>query len=103
MTVSSTGAKGVVGPGTRICFRQRGSRVLGRYQGGPIVRGCLVGDLVGDCLVFRFVQLESSGEIHAGRSRCEVGRGPGNRTRIQEHFTWTTRSGSGTNVFDALG
>ena len=102
MFVSSTSDQGVVGSETRINFVQKGNRVLGSYHGGDIKRGCLVGRLCGSTLVFRYVQREISGEIHGGRSVCEVGRRPDGRTRIVERFTWSTREGSGTNVFDEL-
>jgi hypothetical protein len=46
--------------------------------------------------------VEASGEIHGGRSVCEVDRGPDGRIRIVEHFTRNTRSGSGTNVFEEM-
>jgi hypothetical protein len=103
MYVSSTAEQGVVGSDTRLHFRQTGSRVRGRYAGGSVVRGCLAGRFTGSELVFRYAQVETSGEIHGGRSRCEVERRPDGRIRILEHFTWRTRSGSGTNVFDELG
>jgi hypothetical protein len=35
MHVSSTADQGVVGPGTCLRFVQKGSRVMGRYNGGP--------------------------------------------------------------------
>jgi hypothetical protein len=100
MMVSSTAAQGVVGPETRIRFSQRGSRVLGRYAGGRVVRGCLVGQFSGRRLTFRYLQREASEGIHGGESECEVYRGPLGRVRIMEHFRWTTRVGSGTNVFE---
>ena len=102
MYVSSTADQGVVGPGTRLRFTQKGSRVLGRYSGGAVLRGCLVGVLSGAQLVFRYVQVEASGEIHAGRSICEVERRPDCRLRIVEHFAWCTRLGSGINVFEEI-
>lgn len=102
MYVSSTDDQGVVGSGTRLRFTQKGSRVLGRYSGGTILRGCLVGTLSEAKLVFRYAQVESSGEIHAGRSVCEVECRPDHRIRIVEHFAWRTRSGSGTNVFEEI-
>ena len=102
MYVSSTAEQGVVGSDTRLHLRQTGTRVLGRYSGGAISRGCLVGRLEGSELVFRYAQVESSGEIHGGRSICEVTRLQDGRTRIVEHFTWRTRSGSGDNVFDEI-
>ena len=100
MYVSATAERGVVDSDTRVHFRQKGSRVLGRYGGGAVVRGCLVGHLTGSRLVFRYAQVEASGAIHGGSSVCEVVSHVDGRTRILEHFTWRTRSGSGTNVFD---
>jgi hypothetical protein len=102
MYVSSTAEQGVVGAGTRLRFTQKGERVLGRYSGGAISRGCLMGALSGTQLVFRYAQVEASGEIHGGRSVCEVKRRPDYRIRIVEHFTWSTRAGSGTNVFEEV-
>jgi hypothetical protein len=100
MYVSSTADQGVVGADTRIRFVQKGSRVLGRYAGGAVRRGCLVGTLSEGVLGFRFAQLEASGELHAGRSQCEVLEIATGRLRIVEHFRWTTRDGQGVNVFD---
>jgi len=102
MHVTSTAERGVVGSDTRLYLRQDGSRVVGRYAGGAVVRGLLVGRVAGSELVFRYAQVEASGEIHGGSSVCEVLRQAGDRTRILEHFTWRTRSGAGTNVFDEL-
>ena len=103
MHVSSTAEHGAVGTDTLLQLRQTGSRILGRYSGGAIVRGCLVGRLTGSRLLFRYAQVETSGEIHGGSSVCEVLRQPDGRARILEHFTWRTRPGAGTNVFDEVG
>jgi hypothetical protein len=100
MRVTSTARNGVVGGDTRLHFIQSGSRVRGRYQGGGVVRGYLSGNLSGSALTFRYVQREGSGEIHSGRSFCEVKRRPDGRLRLIEHFEWRSRAGSGTNVFD---
>ena len=100
MFVSSTGDRGVVGAETRLEFRQRGRRVLARYGGGRVRRGVLVGTFDGAALCFRYLQVEDSGEIHGGRSTCDVARTTEGRLRVVEHFRWTTRDGSGTNVFD---
>jgi hypothetical protein len=78
---------------------QKGERVFGRYAGGRIDRGTLVGRIRDRTLVFRYAQRESCGEIHAGRSTCEVQSVAG-RVRIIEHYAWTTRAGTGVNVFD---
>jgi hypothetical protein len=100
MYVSSTATNGVVGSETRLRFTQRGNRVVARYSGGRIERGWLAGRLQDSELVCRYVQRESGDELHSGRSVCQVERLNDGRTRIVEHFRWSTRSGSGTNVFD---
>lgn len=102
MYVSATAARGVVDASTRLHFVQRGSKVLGRYSGGSVERGYLVGRLDGSGLAFRYAQRESSGEIHAGSSVCELLRKSDGRVRVVEHFEWRTRKGSGTNVFDEV-
>ena len=43
MSVTATAERGVVGSDTRIHFIQKGARVLGRYAGGAVDHGCLVG------------------------------------------------------------
>ena len=102
MYVSSTDEQGVVDAATTLHFTQKGSAVFARYSGGRVERGCLVGTLAGSELTFRYAQRETSGDIHSGRSVCEVvGRADG-RIRIVEHFSWTSRVGVGTNVFEEL-
>ncbi len=100
MYVSQTAELGVVGAGTELRFVQRGSRVVGRYAGGRIRRGCLVGRVTGSRLVWHYVQRERSGEMHAGHSVCDVVDRPDGHVRIIERFRWHTRPGSGTNIFD---
>ena len=102
MYVSSSAEQGVVGSDTRLHLVQKGSRVLARYRGGAVERGCLVGRVTGASLVFRYVQREASGELHAGRSVCELTRRDDGRVRLLEHFEWSTRDGGGTNVFDEV-
>ena len=102
MYVSSTDHRGVVDAKTRLYFAQKGSRVFARYGGGSVKRGCLVGTLSESELVFRYTQLEDSGQIHGGRSVCAVQRTAQTGFRVIEHFTWSTRSGSGTNIFDEI-
>jgi len=102
MYVSSTAGNGVVGSDTRLEFIQRGSRVAARYAGGGVERGWLVGTLSGEALNFRYAQREAPGHIHGGHSACAVVRLDEGRIRIIERFTWTTRPGSGTNVFDEI-
>ena len=100
--VCATAAVGVVSAQTRLRLVQRGSRIFGRYQGGSIVRGCLVGRVSGDMLTFRYAQRERDGGLHAGRSSCVLEVLRDGRLRIHEHFRWSTREGSGTNIFEQV-
>jgi hypothetical protein len=102
MFVSATAANGVVGSSTRLYFSQRGTRVAAQYSGGSVERGWLVGRWIGEQLTFRYAQREGGNAVHGGRSTCTVHRLENGRTRIIENFTWTTRIGSGTNVFDEV-
>ena len=100
MRVTETSELGVVDSSTHLRFRQRGRRVMARYSGGSVVRGCLAGTLVGANVQFRFVQREASGQLHAGTSRCELTRLTDGRLRLVEHFRWSTRAGEGVNLFE---
>jgi len=100
--VCATASVGVVSAQTYLHMTQRGSRIFGRYEGGSIVRGCLVGQLSGQALIFRYTQLERAGGIHGGHSSCALEVLRDGRLRIHEHFTWKTREGCGTNVFEQV-
>lgn len=102
MFVSSTAANGVVGGETRLNFAQRGERVWARYAGGKVARGWLVGRWIGNSLRFRYAQIEDPRAVHAGHSVCDVQHLADGRLRLIEHFAWSTRAGSGINVFDEL-
>jgi hypothetical protein len=100
--VRATAAAGVVSSDTRLRLIQRGTRLFGRYEGGSIERGCLVGTLSGHALTFRYAQREIAGGIHGGRSICTLELLQDARLRLHEHFTWETREGTGTNVFEQV-
>jgi hypothetical protein len=102
MFVTSTASTGVVSEETRLHFTQRGKRVSARYAGGRVARGRLAGRWVDHTLRFRYVQREDGPAIHAGHSICDVEQLPDGRLRVIEHFAWSTRTGSGINVFEEL-
>jgi hypothetical protein len=101
MFVSGTASNGVVDAETRLRFRQKGARVFARYSGGKIARGMLVGRWIDEKLHFRYAQREADGAIHGGASVCDVLEHDGRR-RIIEYFAWSTRVGTGVNVFDEV-
>jgi hypothetical protein len=100
--VEATAVVGVVSAETRLHLVQQGSRIFGRYEGGSIARGRLVGQVSGHTLTFRYAQRECEGSIHGGRSTCDLQVLPDGRLRIHEHFTWRTREGTGTNIFEQV-
>jgi len=100
--VIQTAAVGVVSSDTLLDLQQHGSRVVGRYSGGTVQRGRLVGVVTDSVLRFRYVQREQSGEVHAGRSVCTVDVADGGRRYLREHFIWETRQGTGVNVFEEI-
>jgi hypothetical protein len=102
LETSSTDDRGIVDAKTRLYFAQKGARVFARYGGGSVTRGCLVGTLSGSELVFRYTQLEDSGQNHGGRSICEVRRTAQTGLRVIERFTWSACSDSGINIFEEI-
>ena len=87
MYVSSTDDRGVVDAKTRLYFTQKESRVFARNRGGSVRRGCLVGTLSEAKLVFRYTQVEDSGQIHGGHSICQVQYSEHAGLRVIEHIT----------------
>ena len=102
MAVASTAETGAVSAATVLVFEQIGDIVSGRYRGGSIVDGYLIGSLTGNILHFRYVQADASGQVDAGVSQGELVSLADGRIRMIERFVWTTRQGTGTNVFEEI-
>jgi len=100
MRAVATGASGSVGADTLFTFGQRGTTVWARYAGGAVPLGYLVGTLSAGRLAFRYAQVDLLGEVHGGRSVCDVEHLPDGRLRLLEHFQWESREGSGTNIIE---
>lgn len=100
--VSRTAQVGGVRSDTRLRFAQRGSSILGRFQGGTIARGYLVGTNDGTRVTFRYVQREADGRIHGGHSVCDLQVLPDGRILLSEYFIWETCQGSGTKIFEEV-
>jgi hypothetical protein len=100
MRAVATATSGEVGADTLFSVRQRGDTVWARYEGGAVPLGYFVGTIAGDHLTFRFAQVDLRGEVHGGRSVCDLRRLPDGRVRLIEHFHWESRDGSGTNEIE---
>jgi hypothetical protein len=102
MRAVTTGRGGEVDVRTLFRFRQQGTIVWARYSGGSVCMGHLVGTLAPGRLAFRYVQVDLRGEVHAGRSVCDIQELPDGRLRLLEHFEWDSREGAGTNVLEQV-
>jgi hypothetical protein len=104
MRVTSTDLGGVVSGETILEFEQTSDVVSGRYRGGTIVDGHLVGKLdpTGTSLRFCYVQVDLRGNLDAGMSTCTIDEMQDGRLRLTEEFQWFTRPGCGTNVFEEI-
>jgi hypothetical protein len=100
--VASTSAGSVVSASTILTLEEDGPFVCGRYSGGTVVHGYLIGIRRGAELHFRYVQGDLSGSIDAGVSRALIEVDAQGLVRITEHYEWATREGSGTNIFEEI-
>lgn len=97
-----TAGAGEVDRDTLFSFAQSGSTVSAHYTGGAVELGYLVGSVATGHLLFRYCQVDRGGEVHGGRSVCEVTRHTDGRLRLLEHFHWESREGNGTNVLEEV-
>jgi hypothetical protein len=102
MRAVATASVGEVDARTLFTFAQEGSTVWAHYAGGAVQVGYLVGTLEPGRLVFRYSQVDRLGEVHGGKSVCDVEVLSGGRIRLLEHFEWESRAGSGTNVIEQV-
>ena len=102
MHVVSTDQNGEVNIDTIFEFEQNGNIVTARYAGGKIRIGYLVGKINGNNLEFRYAQANIHDHLDGGQSNCEIKRVDNGKLQLIEHFQWSTREGSGTNVFEEL-
>ena len=100
--VISASEGSVVSASTILTIEEDGPFVCGRYSGGTVVHGYLIGVRRGAELHFRYVQGDLSGSIDAGVSRAIVEETAEGRLRIIEHYEWATREGRGTNIFEEI-
>ena len=87
-------------PETEFRFRQSEAMIWGRYSGGGIRLGFLVGTSDGQTLRFRYTQLDTSGETASGSSVDSIESLPDGRVRLHEAWAWDSREGSGTSVLE---
>jgi hypothetical protein len=103
MRTAQSAQSGVVDASTTLRFEQAGEFFSARYGGGAIIDGYLIGKLEPEGrLVFRYVQVDRSGNIDAGVSNGFLLRLADGRLSLTEDFQWITRPGGGRNVFEQI-
>ena len=102
MHVVSTDQNGEVNIDTIFEFEQNGNIVSARYAGGKIRIGYLVGKINENNLEFRYAQANIHDHLDGGQSNCEIKMADNGKLQLIEHFQWSSREGSGTNVYEEL-
>ena len=94
---------GQVTPETEFRFRQSGDMVWGRYSGGGVRLGFMVGTSDGDTLRLRYTQLDTAGDTASGSTVDRIESLSDGRVRLHERWAWDSRDGSGTSVLEEQG
>jgi RimJ/RimL family protein N-acetyltransferase len=102
LRATSIAPDSVVSLETCLILKEQDGAVSGDYSGGQIRAGRLFGRREDRELHFHYVQVELDGSVHAGSSRADMDFGPDGRMRLSEHYKWSTRPGSGINVFEEV-
>lgn len=102
MRVVSTAENGVVNKETLFTFSQNNDLVSAQYSGGQVRLGYLVGVLSSNKLHFRYAQVDNAGNLDGGSSVCDLEIMNDGKIRLLEHFSWETREGVGTNIFEEV-
>jgi hypothetical protein len=74
--------------------------IWGRYEGGAVRLGFLVGTREGDRLRFRYSQLNDKGETSNGRCSTTISVLPDGRLRLEEDWAWESKPGAGTSAVE---
>jgi len=102
MCVTSTDPNGEVNKDTIFHFEQSENIVSARYLGGKIYLGHLVGKIEGTNLEFRYAQVNINNHLDGGHSTCEIKKLENGKLQLIEHFKWSSREGTGTNIYEEI-
>lgn len=87
-------------------YHQQGRMVWADYEGGPVLRGTLIGSVADDgSMDFGYQHLNREMELRTGlcHSTPEPIFGPGGKLRIREEWRWTNGDGSsGESIIEEL-
>lgn len=103
MNVIETAENGVVNKDTIFYFTQKDNYVEGKYSGGQIKKGFLVGLIKKNIFKFNYCQLQTNGVLDNGSSNSELTISIEGKIRLIEHFEWKSRPGElGVNIFEEI-
>ena len=102
MAVRETAPTARISSATVFAFDFDGTTVSSRYGGGRIKSGWLAGELDGERLRFRYLQVETDGTVDSGSSTATLTRTSDVGWQLVEAFEWATREGSGVNRLEEI-
>lgn len=77
--------------------------LVGEYWGGSIVKGFILGRLADNQRgIFDYIQIGRNGLADSGRSDFTLLSNEAGKLRLIERYTWTSKVGSGVNIFDEI-
>lgn len=101
--VAVMGAEGEASEATVFEYHERDGMVWARYEGGAVRLGFLVGTRQGDCVDFRYSQLNENGETSSGRCSTTISTLPDGRLRLEEDWAWESKPGAGKSAAEEIG
>ncbi len=96
----ATDGDGEVDDETELRFRQKEDLVWGRYSGGGVRLGFLVGTSDGREVRFRYTHVSAAGGTASGASVDRIEVLDDGRVRLHESWSWDSREGSGSSVLE---
>jgi hypothetical protein len=100
--VSEMGDEGEASAATVFEYHEQNGVVWARYRGGAVELGYLVGTRQGDCMEFRYSQLNRSGETSSGRCSTKISLLSDGRLHLAETWAWESKAGAGTSAVEEI-
>lgn len=90
----SNSENGEVTPETIFSYSQKDRIIWAEYAGGQIVKGNLLGEIVGNHLAFVYHHINVRGEIMTGKCNSYPDRSENNKLKFNEFWQWTCKDRS---------
>ncbi len=100
--VVATAVEGEADAATVFEYHEHDGFIWARYAGGAVRLGFLVGTREGECLDFRYSQLNGNGETSSGHCSTTISTLADGRLRLDEDWAWESKSGAGTSAVEEI-